>query len=77
MLWVSREIRMAFSHEAVQDAQTQWFQHALLERVLPTDFVFHFSQATEDLQTCREILAEIGLPSLVPQVRLAAIAVGA
>lgn len=77
MLWLSRELRMAFSHEAVQDAATQWLQHALLERVPPTDFVFYFSQVPEDLQVCREILAEVGLPSLVPCVRLATISVGA
>jgi hypothetical protein len=68
---------MAFSHEAVQDAETLWFRQALSERVPPTDFVFHFSQVPEDLQICREILAEIGLLSLVPQIRLATISVGA
>ncbi len=77
MLWVSRELRMAFSHEAVQDARTHRLERDLSERVPPTDFVFHFSQVPEDLQVCREILAEIGLPSLVPQVRLATIAVRA
>ena len=76
MLWVSRELRMAFSHEAVQDTETHWLQRVLSERVPPTDFVFHFSQVPEDLQVCREILAEIGLPSLVPVVRLATIAIG-
>jgi hypothetical protein len=73
MLWISRELRMAFSHEAVQDMDTRWFQHALSEQVPPTDFVFHFIQIPEDLQVCREILAEIGLPNLVPQVRVATI----
>jgi hypothetical protein len=77
MLWVSRKLRMAFSHEIVQDAETQWLQHALSERVPPTDFVFHFNQVPEDLQVCREILAEIGLPGLVPHFRLATISVRA
>jgi hypothetical protein len=77
MLWLNRELRMAFSHETIQDAETQRFQHALSERVPPTDFVFHFSRSPEDLQVCTEILAEIGLSNLVPQVRLATIAVTA
>jgi hypothetical protein len=68
---------MAFSHEAVQDAETHWFQHAISERVPPTDFVFHFSRVPEDLQACTEILAEIGLSNLVPQIRLATITVTA
>jgi hypothetical protein len=77
MLWVSRELQMAFSHEIVQDAETQWLQRALSERIPPTDFVFHFSQVPEDLQVCGEILTEIGLSGLVPHVRLARISVRA
>lgn len=73
MLWVSHEFRMAFSHEFVRDADTQWLRRALSERVPPTDFVFHFNQVPEDSQVCNEILAEIGLSDLVPLIRVATI----
>jgi len=68
---------MSFSHEAVQDAKTSWIRQALSECVPPTDFIFHFGQVPEDLQVCREILAEIGLPDLIPHARLGTIAVSA
>lgn len=74
MLWVSRDLRMAFSHEAVQDSDPRLLQRAVDQRVPPTDFVFHFSQVPEDLQVCRDILAEIGLQNLVPYVRIATVA---
>lgn len=77
MLWVSQDMRMAFSHETVQDRDTLWLERALSERVSPTDFVFHFNQVPEDPQVCREILAEIGLPKLLPYVRLASVSVAA
>jgi hypothetical protein len=77
MLWISQDLRMAFSHEAVQDRDMVWLKNALLEHVPPTDFVFHFSQIPEDLQVCREILGEIGLPDLVPYARITSLSVAA
>lgn len=73
MLWISHDLRMAFSHEAVRDRDSHWLGRALSERVAPTDFVFHFNQVPEDIQLCREILREIGLPNLVPYMRVATI----
>jgi hypothetical protein len=77
MLWISQDLRMAFSHEAVQDRDMTWLQQALSERVPETDFVFHFSEVPEDLQLCREILKEIGLPNLIPYARIASLRVAA
>jgi hypothetical protein len=74
MLWISHDLRMAFTHEAVQDSDTRRIQKALSERIPPSDFVFHFSQVPEDTQICREILAEIGLPNLVPYIRVTTVA---
>jgi hypothetical protein len=73
MLWISHDLRMAFSHEAVRDRDSHWLGQALSERVPPTDFVFHFNEVPEDIQLCREILREIGLPNLVPYMRVATI----
>lgn len=74
MLWVNRDLRIAFSHEATRDGDIRWLQQAISERVPPNNFVFHFSRVPEDSQVCREILAEIGLPGLVPLVRVATVA---
>ena len=76
-LWVSHELRMAFSYEALQDNDQTWLRRRLNERVPPTDFVFHYSQRyPEDLQECTKILNEIGLPGLTPYVRVATLSVG-
>src|SRR5579862_4281001 len=64
ILWTSRELRIAFSHENVQDADIVWLQHAISDRVPPSDFVFQFSQIPKDLLALREILTEAGLPNL-------------
>jgi hypothetical protein len=77
MLWISHSLRMAFSHEFVRDHDPHWLRRALSERVASTDFVFYFNQVPEDVQVCREILTEIGLPNLVPSVRLATLSASA
>lgn len=74
-LWVSHELRMGFSHEALRDNDAVWLKRMLSERVPKTDFVFHYSR---DMNTrdCVAILQEIGMPNLTPFVRLATVSVG-
>jgi hypothetical protein len=71
LLWCNRELRMAFSHEAARDHDARWLREALAEQIPSTDFVFYFNQIPSDLQVCRDILNELGMPGISPQVRLA------
>lgn len=71
MLWCNRDLRMAFSHEAARDHDARWLQDALAEKVPSTDFVFYFNEIPHDLQFCHDILNELGMPGIVPYVRLA------
>ncbi len=77
MLWLSRELRMAFSYEAVQDGSIRWLERAVSEQIPATEFVFHFSEVPEDPRVCREILEEVGLRDLTPRIRSEAIAASA
>jgi hypothetical protein len=70
LLWINRNLRMAFSYEAARDHDGRWLTKALSEHVPETDFVFHFSQAPDNPQVCRDILGEVALPSLVPYIRV-------
>ncbi|MFZ0248277.1 hypothetical protein [Candidatus Binatus sp.] len=76
MLWINRDLRIAFSYEAARDHGAGWLTHALAERVPETDFVFHFSQVPANTQVCREILNELAMPYLTPYVRVGALRVG-
>src|SRR5260370_32305493 len=76
LLWINRNLRMAFSYEAARDHDRRWLSRALAERVPETDFVFHFSQAPEDIQVCRDILSELAMPHLDPKVRAKALHIG-
>ena len=71
MLWCNRGLRMAFSHEAARDHDARWLKDALAEQIPMTDFVFYFNEIPSDLRVCRDILNELGMPGLVPYVRLA------
>lgn len=76
-LWFSRDRRIGFSEESVQDIDSLWLDTLLREKVPVTDFVFHFPRAPDDFNaTCAEILNEIGLPKLRPHVRLATLRSG-
>jgi len=72
-LWFSRDLRMAFSDEAIQDMDPRWLDRHMNEQVGPGDFVFHFVKPPKNIQICNEILAEIGLPQLHANIRLATI----
>jgi len=62
--WFHREQRKAFSHEALRDHNSSWLEQALLEHVPEGEFRFY--RTTPDLETCLEILDEIGLSNLIP-----------
>jgi hypothetical protein len=70
-LWVSRDRRMAFSHEVLRDHDSQWLKDMLADKVPETEFVFHFNEAPKDPKVCREILIRIGLTELQPLIRVA------
>ncbi len=70
-LWYSRDLRMAFSHQAIREMDPWWLDRHLAEKVGTEDFVFHFVKPPKDIQGCSKILEEIGLPKLRPNIRLA------
>jgi hypothetical protein len=77
-LWVSTDLREAFSYEAVDGHDTPWLNQHLADRPPRKEFWFYFNNAPEKAdEVCREVLAEIGLPELEPQVRLAGATSGA
>ena len=70
-LWVSTDLREAFSYEAVDGHDTQWLNQHLADRPPKKEFWFYFNNARENAEeVCREVLAEIELPELEPRVRL-------
>jgi hypothetical protein len=71
MIWISRDRRISFSHQAIRDHDSHWLRDHLAERVPTTDFVFHFNSPPENVHVCNEILAQIGLPALRAHVRVA------
>jgi len=69
-LWVSTDLREAFSYDAIHDHDTQWLNQHLADRPPSREFWFYFNIAPENADAvCREILAEVGLPELQPRVR--------
>lgn len=70
-LWYSRERRMAFSHQAIREMDPWWMDRHIGEEVGAGDFVFHFVKPPQNIQVCKEILTEMELSSLRPNVRLA------
>lgn len=76
LLWINRNLRIAFSYEVARDRDSNWVNHAVDESVPETDFVFHFSQVPEDTQICREILNELAMPHLTPYIRVGALCIG-
>jgi hypothetical protein len=73
-LWYNRELRMAFSRQALRDMDSRWIERYLGEKVAPNDFIFFYVRPPEDLQNCKKILEEIGLSSLLPNIRLVTLA---
>lgn len=72
-LWYNRELRMAFSDEAVQDMDPQWLDRHIHEQVGADGFVFYFIKPPKNIQVCNEILAEIGPSQLHANIRLATV----
>ena len=66
-LLVSRDRRMAFSHEALRDHDSRWLGSKLLEDVPDGEFRFQ-SNSPLNLKVCMEILEELGLSALTPMV---------
>jgi|HubBroStandDraft_4_1064222.scaffolds.fasta_scaffold2594105_1 hypothetical protein len=70
-LWFSRELRMAFSQQAIREMDPRWLVRHVAEKAAPSDFVFYFNLPPRDIQVCDEVLTEIGLPKLRANIRLA------
>jgi hypothetical protein len=71
-IWYHRDLRMAFTHQALLETEPRWMETHLAEKVGAEDFVLYFGRRLpRDIHFCTEILAEIGLPKLRPNVRLA------
>jgi hypothetical protein len=70
-LWVSTDLRVAFSYEVIHDHDTQWLNQRLADRPPASEFWFYFNVSPENAdRKCQEILAEVGLPALRPVLRL-------
>jgi hypothetical protein len=69
-LWFSRDRRMAFSDQAIEDMDPRWLDRYTSEEVGPDDFVFHYVKPPKNIQECNQILAEIGLSQLHANIRL-------
>lgn len=63
-LWFSRDRRRAFSQEVLRDHDSRWLELKLLENVHEDEFRFY--RNTSNLNTCFEILDQLGLGALTP-----------
>jgi hypothetical protein len=64
-LWVSPDLREAFSYEMIDGHDTQWLNQHLAGPTAEEGVLVLFNDAPENTDdVCREILAEIGLPGL-------------
>lgn len=67
--WVSREYRMAFNFEAVEDADTRWLENEIRWTVKPGYFSVYFAAGTTmNGRVCEDILDRVSLPDLAVEM---------
>ena len=74
-LWISRDLRKAFSHDAVRDYDSQLFEKLLNESVPDSLFRFYMHVVPENFATtdALAVLKQLGLSQLraeIPLVRM-------
>ncbi len=68
MVWLSRDQRKAFSHEAMSDNDSRWLTQRLVEELPSAEFWFYFSFISDDpMPGCKQILTKMQLAHLTPR----------